>query len=469
MTFDRTFTPCGLCSPARASMLTGLYPHAHQVLTNVELHPVQTQLAPAADILYSGLKAQGYRLGCAGKWHVNIDQDPTAFGVERYVSAKDYLAHRRQSGIPLPPESNNYVQLVTAVDPAPVEFSRPVFLAGQTVVMLRQFSADPERPFFVRLDFDGPHPGPSLQRMDRLLAHRRYGGGASPGPHEPAHVVSTNLQGHLTLGPCKIRLNDRILPGGATPQGSRDFINQVAPGPGPVVHSWKSPIYGAKGLRGRTTTAAPTHRTPGNSAPGPPVGQRRLVANGFGGRLRPVPRSPARGPGTARGALPYLRHQYHRYRHPVSGGAPLYPQQPAPVVYPPGHQSHPRRAVAPGCPRLSAGPLRRGQSPRANGHIGGSRHPDPLGRRYSLPPRHAGGQQHPAPRLCPGEYRSPAGIGPGSGRRLRPARRPADPRPAQPGPRSGSGRTPQSRNRSAENAGPTRTAGRRTNPGIAPY
>src|SRR5579863_6425269 len=32
--FDRAYTPQALCAPARASMLTGLYPHAHGVRRN---------------------------------------------------------------------------------------------------------------------------------------------------------------------------------------------------------------------------------------------------------------------------------------------------------------------------------------------------------------------------------------------------------------------------------------------------
>jgi len=158
MTFDNAFTPCGLCSPTRSSMLTGVHPHTHEVLTNVQFHPVRNQLAPEQDILFRGLKGQGYRMGYVGKWHVNIHRDPTAFGCEQYVSAKDYVTYRREKELPFPPEASDYVRLIAAADPAPVEHSRPVFLADHAMRMMEEFSHNDEHPFFIRLDFDGPHP-----------------------------------------------------------------------------------------------------------------------------------------------------------------------------------------------------------------------------------------------------------------------------------------------------------------------
>ena len=157
MAFDCAFTPCGLCSPVRSSLLSGVYPHTHQVLTNVALHPVRNQLSPDQDVLYSGLKSAGYRIGSIGKWHVNHHIDPTGFGADRYVSLADYASYRRELGIPFPPESNNYVTPVSPVDPVPVEHCRPAFLADRTIDTIDTFSAGSDRPFFVRLDFHGPH------------------------------------------------------------------------------------------------------------------------------------------------------------------------------------------------------------------------------------------------------------------------------------------------------------------------
>jgi arylsulfatase A-like enzyme len=157
MTFDYAFTPCGLCSPTRSSLLTGVYPHAHDVLTNVQLHPVRAHLGPESDILFSSLSRAGYRTGYVGKWHVSPKQDPTAFGFEQYVSLGDYSAYRKRLGIPFPPESNNYIVPTAGVDPVPAERCRAAFLADNAIRMLEEFSRDEEHPFFIRLDFHGPH------------------------------------------------------------------------------------------------------------------------------------------------------------------------------------------------------------------------------------------------------------------------------------------------------------------------
>ena len=158
VTFDYAFTPCGLCSPVRSSFFSGVYPHEHEVLTNVALHPVRTQFPPEKDIVCRGLKEQGYRMGYVGKWHVNHYQTPLEFGFEKYVSLGDFENWRQEKGLPLPPESHNYLVPTAGTDPAPEDKGRPAFLADNVIQLMEEFSGDPEHPFFLRLDFHGPHP-----------------------------------------------------------------------------------------------------------------------------------------------------------------------------------------------------------------------------------------------------------------------------------------------------------------------
>ena len=157
LTFDRCYTGCGLCSPIRSSLFTGTYPHDHGVLTNIHLHPVRQELHPDRDVLTPHMKQAGYRLGYVGKWHVANRYTPLDFGFEEYVSLSDYAAYRKNLGIPLPEEAMNYVTPVSAVDPAPVEHCRPAFLADNAIRIMQHFAKDTEHPFFLRLDFHGPH------------------------------------------------------------------------------------------------------------------------------------------------------------------------------------------------------------------------------------------------------------------------------------------------------------------------
>lgn len=157
LTFNRAYTGCGLCSPIRSSFFTGTYPHDHGVLTNIHLHPVRQQLSPEQDILTPRLKDAGYRLGYVGKWHVANSYTPLDFGYDRFVSLGDYMAYRRELGVPLPDEAMNYVTPVSAADPIDVRHCRPAFLVDNTIKLLDEFSQDPSQPFFIRLDFHGPH------------------------------------------------------------------------------------------------------------------------------------------------------------------------------------------------------------------------------------------------------------------------------------------------------------------------
>ena len=164
--FDNAFTPTGLCSPARCSLLTGLYPHGHNVLTNVGLHPVREQLHPGSDLLANGMSASGYQLGYVGKWHVSAE-DPPAFGYDDYVSLGDFLAWRREIGVPVPDEMHDYSTQIAARDPAPAGRSRPFFLADNAVKLIDKYRSSPRTavlhsPRLPRTSFPERRPRPSF-------------------------------------------------------------------------------------------------------------------------------------------------------------------------------------------------------------------------------------------------------------------------------------------------------------------
>ena len=68
--FTNAYTPCPLCSPARASVMTGVYPIGHGVTDNVDTFNSNVMELPDCEHLLSRrLESAGYRCGYSGKWH----------------------------------------------------------------------------------------------------------------------------------------------------------------------------------------------------------------------------------------------------------------------------------------------------------------------------------------------------------------------------------------------------------------
>jgi len=77
----RGYTPNAICSPARASFMTGLLPHNHGVLTVTHcVDPDQSVLRTDKPHWAQRLRDAGYHTGYFGKWHVERSGDITPFG-----------------------------------------------------------------------------------------------------------------------------------------------------------------------------------------------------------------------------------------------------------------------------------------------------------------------------------------------------------------------------------------------------
>ena len=74
------FVTTSLCSPSRASILTGLYSHKHGVVDNNSRVPAGTTFFP------QHLQKAGYATAFMGKWHMGHESDEPRPGFDKWIS-----------------------------------------------------------------------------------------------------------------------------------------------------------------------------------------------------------------------------------------------------------------------------------------------------------------------------------------------------------------------------------------------
>ncbi len=80
--FKNAFCTTSLCSPSRASILSGLYAHSHGVWDNFTEYPADLESFPRH------LQQSGYDTAYIGKWHMGEDNDRPRPGFDWFVSHK---------------------------------------------------------------------------------------------------------------------------------------------------------------------------------------------------------------------------------------------------------------------------------------------------------------------------------------------------------------------------------------------
>lgn len=80
--FRHAVVSTSLCSPSRASILTGMYAHRHHIVDNNTAIPRGTRFFP------QDLQQAGYRTALIGKWHMGGESDDPQPGFDRWVSFK---------------------------------------------------------------------------------------------------------------------------------------------------------------------------------------------------------------------------------------------------------------------------------------------------------------------------------------------------------------------------------------------
>ena len=183
--FENAYCGSPVCSPARASWLTGLYPHAHGQLINYTAKkpphlqigaPTKTPGRPGTCMrsdcvtLGDAFKSAGYRCGIVGPWHLGNDQKPQ-HGFEEFWQTYRYQGpdspdrlfdYFENAGVENPYDRRNpritagVQKMSYAVLDDPRQ-QRTTWTVERGMEFLDQ-SVDDTRPFFLFLSVKDPHP-----------------------------------------------------------------------------------------------------------------------------------------------------------------------------------------------------------------------------------------------------------------------------------------------------------------------
>ena len=224
--FENAYTTCPVCTPARASIITGQYPHNHGMTSNTEdLETSLHELGDRPTLLSRRLEKAGYQLGYTGKWHLG-SAEHTLFGhTSQPCLPKDvgfrgqnfpghgnggwdspqFQEHLRSCGLKhqvkpwaestrrVRPDEQSAGELVQ-----PVEGTVPYFLTEHTISMIDQFTqADSSEPFFLWHNFWGPHE-PYRVTTEYLDLYRNVEIPPWPNYHWPARQTPGPHQATIT-------------------------------------------------------------------------------------------------------------------------------------------------------------------------------------------------------------------------------------------------------------------------------
>lgn len=145
------FVTTSLCSPSRASILTGQFSHRHQVIDN------QSLVADTSTFFPQYLQKGGYQTSFFGKWHMGEHHANPRKGFDRWVSFKG---------------QGQYYNPTLNVDGKEKSFSDSTYITDLLTDYAIQWldKRDKERPFFMYLSHKGVHADfqPAKRHVDQF-------------------------------------------------------------------------------------------------------------------------------------------------------------------------------------------------------------------------------------------------------------------------------------------------------------
>lgn len=144
-TLSNCYSASPVCAPARASIITGRYPHRTGVIDTLESRGLD-RLKPSETTLADVFKENGYDTGIIGKWHlgaVDAQYHPNNRGFDYFFGFRggwsDYYDYRLERNGESIPCDNTYITDV---------------FSNEAVEYVK---AHKEQPFFLHLTYNAPH------------------------------------------------------------------------------------------------------------------------------------------------------------------------------------------------------------------------------------------------------------------------------------------------------------------------
>lgn len=183
----RFFCASPVCSPARASLLTGLPPSAHGVhdyLSGGHAGPDGVDLLACRTTVTDVLADNGYRMGLSGKWHLGANDRPRRGFAHWYAHEAGGSPYR---GAPMYRDGRRVEEPGYLTD----------VIAEDASAFIGRESGRPE-PFFLSVNFTAPHSpwaGQHPAEYERLYRDCAF----TSCPQGPPHPWTT-LSGGVPLG-----------------------------------------------------------------------------------------------------------------------------------------------------------------------------------------------------------------------------------------------------------------------------
>lgn len=172
---EHAFTPFPVCTPARGSMWTGLYPHAHGIVWNYYgVDNLFDEVATVKRTVFDALRDAGYQTAYFGKWHLG-EKNPGSFTHwDAFNSRGGHWVDGRQS-------FQGGTWRPTAQTDAAIAYLRSDAVRSRPFVLVQGFYP-PHNPYTAPEDF-----------------HRRYRGRGVPFPGYYASVTGLDHEVGRTL------------------------------------------------------------------------------------------------------------------------------------------------------------------------------------------------------------------------------------------------------------------------------